>query len=440
MFSVSQKNKILNSKKIYLLGRGPTAKYLNYKTDKNVYISINLKKKNYINIDKEKILSSKNKIKVGSVFFGLYAILTEINNLLHKYKVYKKVYLYGFDFIKYTEDEDIAKKIFTESNLQQAIDINSQQIGYEIIENNFSNLDILKCGFDIASDINPKTNKSYYRNKTKLEIVAELTTNHQGNTDRLENLILGCINAGCKIIKFQKRHVETFYPKHFLNRKYTSPFGKSFYDYRKHIELTTEQIDLIKYYEKKKDLKIIFSALDVKSYIDLKKHNFKYFKIPSTISSHKKYINFISKENLQEIIVSTGMTNNHYVNFILNKFKKVNKLYLLHAISTYPCSFADINLNIVKKFSSIKRNVVPGYSSHDPGYYGSMLAIGAGAIMIEKHVKTGITDWVHYDDAAIDVKYEFPKFIKTLERSYQALGSKTKVIYPHEHHKYDFKK
>ena len=69
-----------------------------------------------------------------------------------------------------------------------------------------------------------------------------------------------------------------------------------------------------------------------------------------------------------------------------------------------------------------------------------MLAIGAGAMMIEKHVKTGITDWVHYDDAAIDVKYELPKFIKILERSYQALGSKTKVIYPHEHHKYDFKK
>ena len=89
-------------------------------------------------------------------FFGLYAILTEINNLLPKYKVYKKVYLYGFDFIKYAEDEDIAKKLFTKSNLQQAIDINSQQIGYEIIENNFSNLDILKCGFDISSDINLK--------------------------------------------------------------------------------------------------------------------------------------------------------------------------------------------------------------------------------------------------------------------------------------------
>ena len=88
--------------------------------------------------------------------------------------------------------------------MQQAIDINSQQIGYEIIENNFSNLDILKCGFDISSDVNPKTNKSYYQNKKKLEIVAELTTNHQGNTDRLENLILGCIRAGCKIIKFQK--------------------------------------------------------------------------------------------------------------------------------------------------------------------------------------------------------------------------------------------
>ena len=430
MFNSSEKKQIIYGKNIYLLGRGPTAKYLKYKSDKNSYLSINLKKNGFINIDKKKIAISKNKIKVGSVFFSLYAILKEINSLLEKFKKKKNIYLYGFDFIKFTEDEDIDKKIFTKTNLQQAIDINSQKIGYDIIEKNFSNLNIYKCGFDVDSDINPKTFKKYYTGKSKLQIVAELTTNHQGNTNRLENLILGCIKSGCNIIKFQKRNVETFYPKNILKNIYFSPFGKTFYDYRKNIELNQDQFDLIKYYQKKKDLKIIFSALDEQSY----------FKIPSTISTHKKFINFISNEKLSEIIVSTGMTNDSYFKYILNKFKKFKKLYLLHAISTYPCSFADININIVRKFSELRKNVIPGYSSHDPGYYGSMLAVAAGALMIEKHVKTGVTNWVHYDDAAIDVNYELSKFIKVLQRTHEAMGSQAKIVYPHEHHKYDFKK
>ena len=68
MFSVSQKNKILNSKKIYLLGRGPTAKYLNYRTDKNVYISINLKKKILLILIKKKFFLVKIKLKLDLFF------------------------------------------------------------------------------------------------------------------------------------------------------------------------------------------------------------------------------------------------------------------------------------------------------------------------------------------------------------------------------------
>ena len=82
MFNSSEKKQIIYGKNIYLLGRGPTAKYLKYKSDKNSYLSINLKKNGFINIDKKKIAISKNKIKVGSVFFSLYAILKEINSLL----------------------------------------------------------------------------------------------------------------------------------------------------------------------------------------------------------------------------------------------------------------------------------------------------------------------------------------------------------------------
>ena len=75
--------------------------------------------------------------------------------------------------------------------------------------------------------------------------------------------------------------------------------------------------------------------------------------------------------------ISTGMTDQKYVNYILNKFKNRN-IVLMHAISSYPTKFENINLNIIseyKKLSEKNKNIIPGYSSHDVGYFGCMLAI-----------------------------------------------------------------
>lgn len=244
-------------------------------------------------------------------------------------------------------------------------------------------------------------------------------------------------------MKFQMRDVETFYPKHVLEKKYPSPFGNTFYDYRKRLELKKEHLELIKYYKKKLDIKIIFSTLDFISYKNLKKEGFNFFKIPSTISCDRKFIKFLAKEELKKIIVSTGMTDQKYINFIIKSFKKFNKVYLLHCISSYPASFYNINLNILdsfKKLSEKYKNFIPGYSSHDPGVLGSLLAVTKGAKMIEKHVKIGVTDWMHFDDTAIDAELELPKYVEYIQKTYSAMGSDKKLVYPFENHKYDFRK
>ena len=84
---------------------------------------------------------------------------------------------------------------------------------------------------------------------------------------RLDMLIKSCINAKCKTIKFQRRDVENFYDKETLKKKYITPISKNFYEYRKNLEFNEEQLDLIAYYKKSYYLKVIFSALDVKSYL-----------------------------------------------------------------------------------------------------------------------------------------------------------------------------
>lgn len=440
MFNKKEIIKILSSKEIYLSGRGPSTKYMKLNKKGVCYIGYRIKIKDCIYLNNDRINKSKYKLKVGSINFGLYTVLKELELLNIKKKT--KIFLFGFDFRKYSTDDDYNKKIIYKPMIQQITDVGTQSFTFEIIKKSFKKLNIYRCGFDFYSDVNPKNMSTNYKNRNKnLEIVAEITTNHHGSTQRLSKLIEGAVEANCKIIKFSKRDVDNFYSKKVLNRKYQTPISNNFYEYRKKLELNNEQLDLIKYYKKKCDLEVIFSALDVKSYEELKIAGFNYFKIPSTISLHKKFINYLSTQKIKKIVVSTGMSDKKYVKFIINKFKFVDKLYLLHAISSYPTSYNYLNIEIIKlyeKLSQENKFIIPGYSSHEPGSLGCIMAVAAGARMIEKHIKIGESDWLHYDDTALDVNYEFPLFVEDVSRSFSSLGTKKKKILNIEHHKYAF--
>tara|TARA_Y100000741_G_scaffold342304_1_gene305200 strand:- start:1700 stop:3046 length:1347 start_codon:yes stop_codon:yes gene_type:complete len=434
--------KINSQKKIFIIGRGPSSRFF-FPDNSKFSIGININKVNNsklnFNYTKTKLIQENERIKVGSVYFFLYELLFYLDK-----KIKKKidVYLYGFDFKKHSPDDDYEKKQVNKSKIQQEIDINSQIIAYQNIKNKFKKLKIFRGGFDIYSDFNPRfiiNSNSLNSKSSKIEIVAEITTNHRGNTNILIGLIEGCIKAGVRIIKFQKRDVESFYTKNKLNSEYITPISKTFREYRNKLELTNYQLKIINKYQKKFKLKIIFSALDKKSFISLKKMGFKFFKIPSTISLHKNYINFMAKQKLSEIIISTGMTNERYLKYIISRFKKFKKLYLLHAVSAYPTYYKTINLNVLKYYIQLSKkykNIKPGYSSHDIGNTGSMLAVAAGAKMIEKHVKIGVSQWMHYDDVAIDVNLELPQFVSDLNVVTNIMGTGQKRIYKEEFHKY----
>ena len=432
-----------NKNKISIIGRGPSARFF---SNRNVLtIGVNIKEINNINFNyiltKKKLMCLRDNTfvdidnffdyKIGSVPFSLLNLLEFLNS----FNTYMHVKMYGFDFKKFSKDDDIYKEIRIKKDtdsIQENIDINTQLFAFNTYKNKYHNLNINRFGFDFYSDFEKQAKPK------SLEIISELTTNHQGNTEKLDILMKSCIDAKCKIIKFQRRDVGSFYDKKTLEKNYITPISKNFYQYRKNLEFNEEQLDLISYYKKKFDLKVIFSALDVKSYLELKQRKFKYFKIPSTISEHKKFINFLANERNQLTYISTGMTDQKYLNYILNKFKN-QKIVLMHAVSSYPTKFENINLNIVSKYKELAENnnkIRAGYSSHDVGYLGSMLAVAAGATVIEKHVKIGYTPWMHFDDTAIDAKLELPLFIENLNKTFVSLGDKKKKVYNFEHHKY----
>ena len=75
-----------------------------------------------------------------------------------------------------------------------------------------------------------------------------------------------------------------FYDKKKLLKKYLTPISKNFFEYRKNLELTKDQIEIIKFYKKRYDLKVIFSALDIENYFDLKK------KVLSILKFHLQFL------------------------------------------------------------------------------------------------------------------------------------------------------
>lgn len=459
-----------NKKKIIILGRGfSTSLFLkNIKKNKDILIGFNTdeiidkvdfyftnKKKIPNNLTKRKLIEfkeiinlNKNEVKIfriGAIKYSIDPLLFFINKTIGKITKPLEIIFVGFDFRTSLPEGDYKRRI--RKNLIQAhIDVSSQRDLFFKRKKIYKNIKIVHAGFDLYSDIDPRENFASTKEnekKFKVKIVAEITTNHHGETKKIIDLISGAQKAGADYVKFQMRDVETFYPKKILEKEYKSPYGKTFRDYRNQLELSNKQIELIIKICKKLKIKPFFSVLDIISFKKLKKYNFDLIKIPSTISEDANFLKYIKNNYKGKIVVSTGMTSHKYLEKCAKLFKKNKKLYLMHCVSSYPTMPLDANLSVISTIKNLSlkyKNIVPGYSSHDLTRTAAAMSLALGAKIIEKHIKISENKWGHFDETALDVNYEFPYWVKYVRSSENILGDEIKKIYKSEHHKYSFRK
>jgi len=369
------------------------------------------------------------------------------------------VYLLGFDF---TSKKGFSKNInqnllFRDAEYQEKIISSQEHIFsqllkekdrlsiniYHIGEKSFSSY--LASSFNNIYagkliDFNYKINNELKYKQFSTKITAEITTNHFGDIDRLKAMTHEAKEAGADFVKIQKRNVETFYSAEELDKPYTSPFGETFRDYRNGIELDYDDFKNFDEFCKKIGIKWFASVLDMHSYEFIKSFNPELIKLPSTISEHKDYLKYVANDFRNEVVISTGYTDKSYEDFILNTFSNSKKIYLLQCTSAYPSSKYNTQIGVIRHYYNLsKKNstIVPGYSSHDIGSLCSMLAVSAGARMIEKHVKYGNVDWSHFDEVAVDLQNDdFKNFVSDVRDAELILGGEEKMINSSEHHKY----
>ena len=275
---------------------------------------------------------------------------------------------------------------------------------------------------------------------THVDVTAEITTNHFGDFDRLEKLVRAAHEAGADWVKVQKREVETFYTAEQLAQPYKSPFGSTFGAYRNQLELDREGFRFLD--ELCADLGIgwFASVLDQPSFQFMLELDVPMIKLPSTISEHKQYLSYVAENYTGSLVLSTGMTDHRYEEWVLETFKKQDKLYLLHCNSAYPTPDEHTNIGVVRHYAELAKDhpqLIPGYSSHDFGWMASALAVAAGAQMVEKHVKLGNTEWAHFDAVAVDLNGDaFTEYVAAIRKAQVLVGSSQKRITDSEHHKY----
>lgn len=214
-----------------------------------------------------------------------------------------------------------------------------------------------------------------FQTNNKVFVIAEIGINHGGNLENARKLIDSAAKTGADAVKFQTYITEKRAVKN-------SPI----FDILKSCELPLKAFANLKKYSEEKKVEFFSTPFDDESVDCLNSINVALMKIASFDVTNHLLLHKVAKTK-KTIILSTGMSNLEEINSayeILNKETK--NIAILHCISAYPTSGKDANLAAIdvlrKNFSCII-----GQSDHTNGIEVPILAVAAGAQIIEKHYK-----------------------------------------------------
>jgi len=270
--------------------------------------------------------------------------------------------------------------------------------------------------------------------RKRVLVIAEIGCNHNGDKQIAKRLIKAAAESGADVAKFQ-----TFNPDELL----TIDAPKALYQIKATgtRETQFERLDRVKLNkEDHKELKnycensnIIFSSspFDHKSADFLNELYVPFFKVASGEITNLPLLKHISTFN-KPILLSTGMASLGEIEEALNAMGDEHKkdIILMHCLSDYPSKWEDANLRAIHTLKYAFHLPV-GFSDHSEGIELSLVAVGMGAVIIEKHI-TLDRDMVGGDHKASLEPDEFNNMVKKIRRVENALGDGIKRCMPSE--------
>ena len=266
-------------------------------------------------------------------------------------------------------------------------------------------------------------------------IIAEAGLNHNGDLNIAKKLIDEAANCKCDAIKFQ-----SFNPNSRVSAKVKSAnYAEKADGLREDINEMFNRLRLnedfhkkIFSYAKKKKILIFSTPFDEDSVTLLEKLNTPFYKIASVDAVNIPLIVRVGMTK-KPLILSTGMCDISNIHDAVEAFKSTGNqnLILLHCLSSYPANEKEMNLKAINTLKQIYKIPV-GLSDHFPGHEMTMMALGMGANIIERHF-TLDKNFEGPDHILSSEPEELKKIVEFCHNSNEILGSGEKKIQPSEY-------
>jgi len=260
-------------------------------------------------------------------------------------------------------------------------------------------------------------------------VVAEIGINHNGDIKIARQLMDAARHAGVDAVKFQKRTPELCVPPEQRGQMRETPWGYITYlDYRYKVEFNAEQYAEIDRYAKEIGITWFASVWDEPSVDFLEQFNPVAYKVPSALLTDHDLLRKLRTTG-RPVILSTGMSTIEQIRRAV-PLLDIDNLVICHTTSAYPCDPEELNLRMVQTLKAEYPCPI-GYSGHEVGLIPSVVAVGLGACMVERHITLDRAMWGS-DQAASVEPGGFERLVKYIRVTEAALGDGLKRVYESE--------
>jgi N-acetylneuraminate synthase len=215
-------------------------------------------------------------------------------------------------------------------------------------------------------------------------MVAEIGINHNGDVEIAHMLMKLAKDAGFDAVKFQKRTVDLVYSAEELAKPREHPWGTTNGELKRHLELGEDEFKQIDGYARELGILWFASCWDEGSVDFIARFDPPAYKIASASLTDDGLLRHTRAQG-KPIILSTGMSSMEQVDHAVELLGQ-DDLVILHAVSTYPARYDELNLRAMCTLRDRFPGVPVGYSGHETGLAPSVAAVAMGACMVERHV------------------------------------------------------
>ncbi len=219
-------------------------------------------------------------------------------------------------------------------------------------------------------------------NTSKVEIIAEVGSVHDGSFGNALKLIEAAAACGVDAVKFQT-HIAA---AETLRDAPMPPYfkGEPRYEYFERTGFSREQWKALKAHCEEQQVAFLSSPFSIEAVELLEEVGVEAYKIPSGEVTNLPLLEAAARTG-KPVILSSGMSSWEELDAAVNTILRcTSRLTLLQCTSEYPCPYEQVGLNVMLEMKARYGKPV-GLSDHTLTPYASLAAVTLGAAVIEKH-------------------------------------------------------